>query len=124
MLFDPVSLKKGRFYGDRAHLWEMFSKLGDIPQDMQNSVMHAEFKSDGLFFMATDGQAAGSFILGNNMHLNLQVDSVEEQNVLFEKLSEGGTVTMPLQQTFWDARFGMLTDRFGIQWMLNVMKNA
>ena len=91
---------------------------------MRDKVMHAEFKTDGLFFMASDGQVGGDFTKGNNMHLNVQLDSVEEQSVLFEKLSENGSVTMPLQQTFWDARFGMLTDKFGIQWMLNVIKTV
>ena len=95
----------------------------EMPQEIQDKVMHAEFKTDGLFFMASDGKAGGDFILGNNIHLNVQLDSVDEQSVLFEKLSENGSVIMPLQQTFWDARFGMLTDKFGIQWMLNVMKS-
>ncbi|GAC19714.1 VOC family protein [Paraglaciecola arctica] len=96
----------------------------EMPKEMRDKVMHAEFKTDGLLFMASDGQVGGDFTKGNNMHLNVQLDSVEEQSVLFEKLSENGSVTMPLQQTFWDARFGMLTDKFGIQWMLNVMKTV
>jgi PhnB protein len=96
----------------------------DMPKEMQDKVMHAEFKTDGLFFMASDGQVGGDFTLGNNIHLNVQLDSIDEQSELFEKLSVNGSVTMPLQQTFWDARFGMLTDKFGIQWMLNVMKSA
>ena len=99
------------------------ARVEDMPQDMQDKVMHSEFKTDGLFFMASDGQPGGNFILGNNMHLNVQLDSVDEQSELFEKLSVNGSVTMELQQTFWDARFGMLTDKFGIQWMLNVMKS-
>ena len=77
-----------------------------------------------MIFLASDGQANESFTLGNNMHLNLQLDCVDEQSVLFEKLAKGGTITMPLEHTFWGARFGMLTDKFGIQWMLNVMQNT
>jgi PhnB protein len=99
------------------------ARVADMPQEKKDNVMHAEFKTDGLFFMASDGQAGGDFTLGNNMHLNLQLDSVDEQSVVFEKLSVNGSVTMALQQTFWDARFGMLTDKFGIQWMLNVMES-
>jgi PhnB protein len=95
----------------------------DMSQENKDNVMHAEFKTDGLFFMASDGQAGSDFTLGNNMHLNVQLDSVDEQSVLFEKLTVNGCVTMPLQQTLWNARFGMLTDKFGIQWMLNVMKS-
>ena len=100
------------------------ARVDDMSQEMRDKVMHAEFKTDGLFFMASDGQAGGDFTLGNNIHLNMQLDSITEQSVLFGKLSVNGSITMPLQQTFWDARFGMLTDKFGIQWMLNVMKNT
>lgn len=96
----------------------------DMPHEMKDKVIHAEFKTDGLFFMASDGQVGGDFIVGSNIHLNVQLDSVDEQSSLFEKLSVDGCVTMPLQNTFWQARFGMLTDKFGIQWMLNVMKGT
>lgn len=99
------------------------AKVDDMPEALKDKVMHGEFKTDGVFFMASDGQVGGDFIMGNNIHLNVQLDSVDEQTVLFEKLSQNGSVTMPLQHTFWDARFGMLTDKFGIQWMLNVMKS-
>jgi len=100
------------------------AKGDDMSQEQQDKVMHAEFKSDGLFFMTSDGQGRGDCTLGNNIYLNLQLDSVDEQSLLFEKLSQNGSVTMALQQTSWDARFGMLTDKFGIQWMLNVLKNV
>jgi PhnB protein len=95
----------------------------DMSQELKEKVMHAEFKSDRLFFMASDGQGGGDCTLGKNIFLNLQLDSVDEQSVLFEKLSVNGSITMPLQQTSWDARFGMLTDKFGVQWMLNVLKS-
>lgn len=100
------------------------AKLDEMPEESKDKVMHAEFKTDGLFFMASDGRAGGDFSMGNNIHLNVQLDSLEEQIGLFEKLSQNGNVTMPLQNTFWNARFGMLTDKFGIQWMLNVMKSS
>lgn len=100
------------------------AKLEKMPKEAKDKVMHAEFKSDGLFFMASDGQPDGELTLGNNIYLNVQLDSLDEQSVLFEKLSQNGCVTMPLQDTLWNARFGMLTDKFGIQWMLNVMKSS
>lgn len=86
----------------------------------KDKIMHAEFKTDGLFFMASDGQAGQPFTAGNNVHLSLQLDSVKEQAELFAKLSEGGMVTLELHDTFWNARFGMFTDKFGIHWMINV----
>lgn len=86
----------------------------------RENVMHAEFKSGGLFFMATDGQPSVPFNQGNNIHLSIALDSEDEQTRIFDALAEGGHVVMPLQNTFWQSRFGMVTDEFGIQWMLNV----
>ena len=53
----------------------------------------------------------------------LNLDDEAEQTRLFDALAEGGTVTMPLGGTFWNARFGMLKDRFGIEWLLNLPKS-
>lgn len=92
----------------------------DMSEEAKSAVMHAEFKVDGLLIMATDGQPGMPFTAGNNIHLNLLLESVEEQTELFDKLSTDGQVVMALQDTFWQSRFGMLTDKFGIQWMLNV----
>jgi len=50
--------------------------------------------------------------------LSIGLDSIEEQNRVWDKLSAGGTIRMALHETFWGARFGMLTDKFGIDWML------
>jgi PhnB protein len=60
----------------------------------------------------------------NGFGVGIQCESVAEIDALFAALAEGGTVTMPLQETFWATRFGMLTDRFGICWMLNLGKPA
>lgn len=69
--------------------------------------------NDHLEFMG------GSFKTGNNFSLSLHRDSEELARKLFDNLSAGGTVTMPLEKVFWGAYFGMFTDKFGIQWMVN-----
>lgn len=56
---------------------------------------------------------------GNNFHLSLEAESKEEADKLFKGLSSGGKVTQPLADAFWGAYFGMVTDKFGIQWMVN-----
>ena len=58
-------------------------------------------------------------IMGNNFSVSLGVNSKEEAEQLFAKLSKGGKITMPLEVTFWNAYFGMWTDQFGINWMVN-----
>jgi PhnB protein len=63
-------------------------------------------------------------IVGNNISLAYSTPDVAAAEKTFEKLSEGGTVGMPMQETFWAERFGMLTDKFGINWMFNCDKPA
>ncbi|MBD1210342.1 MAG: VOC family protein [Ignavibacteria bacterium] len=94
----------------------------NIPDDKKNNVMHAEFRAGDIYFMASDSMPEQPVILGNAVTLSISLDSLEEQESIFSKLSDGGAVTMPLQDTFWGARFGMLTDKFGINWMLNCDK--
>jgi len=85
-------------------------------------ILHAELTIlGGHVLMATDAPESMGFTMqyGNNMHINLEPASREETKRLFDALSEGGTVTMPLADMFWGAYFGSLTDKFGINWMLN-----
>jgi PhnB protein len=75
----------------------------------------------GHMLMGTDAPESMGFALkaGTNMHLNLEPGSVEEANRLFDALSAGGTVGMPLAPMFWGGVFGSFTDRYGLQWMIN-----
>jgi PhnB protein len=71
--------------------------------------------------MATDAlESMGQKLVpGNNFYLSLDPESEEEATRLFHDLSDGGVVTVPLEKAFWGAYFGMVTDQFGIQWMVN-----
>lgn len=85
-------------------------------------IIHAELTIlGGHVLMATDAPESMGFtvVQGNNMHINLEPASKELTQELFERLTEGGTVTMPLSDMFWGAYFGSLKDRFGINWMFN-----
>ena len=94
-----------------------------IDETWKNKVMHAEFKADDIYFMASDGMPAETKpTLVNAISLSINFVTEEEQSIVFEKFSRLGKVTMPLQDTFWGARFGMLTDQFGINWMFNCEK--
>ncbi len=74
---------------------------------------------DTLLMGSDSPSAMGQVTSGNNFHISIQTDNDEETNQIFNRLSTGGKVTMPLEKTFWGARFGMLVDKFGIQWMVN-----
>ena len=98
---------------------------GDFPKDARDKVMHARISKNGsTVLMASDALAGhgAPFRPGNNFSISLDCESLDEIERLFTALSENGKVTMPLQDTFWGARFGMITDQFGINWMFNFEK--
>lgn len=85
-------------------------------------IMHAEFKAEALYFMASDGLSHEQSAQ-NNITLNINFSELDEQQACFEKLAEDGVVLMPLGHTFWGATLGKVQDQFGIQWMLNCHTN-
>jgi PhnB protein len=90
-----------------------------VNDEFKHKIIHAEFKSDDIYFMASDGMAGFVAVPGNNLSLNINLTDENEQARISAALSQGGKVTMPLQDTFWGAKYGQLVDRFGVQWMLN-----
>lgn len=89
------------------------------PEAIKDRVIHAEFRADDVYFMASDGMADYVAVPGNMVSMSLDFKDEQEQEAAFNALSAGGKVNMPLERTFWGAKFGMLTDKFGIQWFLN-----
>jgi PhnB protein len=74
--------------------------------------------------MGSDSNSAsGEVAFGQNVSLSINAKSKEEADKLFNGLSAGGTVTMPMNQAFWGAYFGMFIDKFGINWMVNFDEN-
>jgi PhnB protein len=94
------------------------SPMESAPED-KDKIMHASFKAGDLNFLVSDGNAANQVTSGNNLSLSLNFENLEDINKTFAALAEGGKVTMGLQDTFWGARFGMLTDKYGFNWMFN-----
>lgn len=85
-------------------------------------ILHIELPIlGGHVLMGTDAPESMGFTVsqGNNMFINLEPDTRAETDRLFKTLSDGGKVTMPLQEMFWGAYFGSLVDQFGINWMFN-----
>lgn len=94
------------------------------PSDMlapgfENKVMHASFRIGESILMASDGCGESSKFEGFSLSLNPPTE--EEAKRVFDALAAGGEVQMPLGKTFWSPCFGMLTDRFGMGWMVNVV---
>lgn len=114
----------GQFNGPIHRFGEAPAAPGQPPlsEADKNLVMHIELPIlAGHVLMGTDAPASMGFsvVHGNNVHINLEPDTRAETDRLFKALSVGAKVDMPLQDMFWGAYFGSLTDRFGIRWMLN-----
>ncbi len=87
----------------------------------KNKIMHIGLPIGNSTLMGSDtvGDWGPKFLQGNNFSVSLNPDSKAEADRLFKGLSAGGQITMPMDQTFWGAYFGMFTDKFGINWMVN-----
>jgi PhnB protein len=107
------------------------TRFGDLPaspdsppasESVRNMILHVELPLLGNHvLMGTDApeEMGFSVVRGNNMHINLEPDSKTEADRIFNALAEGGEITMPIQDMFWGAYFGSVTDKFGINWMVN-----
>lgn len=91
----------------------------EVPEEHQHKIMHAEFKADDFHIMASDGMPGQQQAAGNNIFLSLFFTDQNEQSRVFNQLSSGGKVLMPLEKTFWGSRFGQFVDKFGIGWMVS-----
>jgi PhnB protein len=92
----------------------------NMPAGEQNKIMHVALPIGDNLLMGTDvGHNMPPVTFGTNSSLCVDAASEEEANKLFNGLAVGGKITMPLEKMFWDALFGMLTDKFGVQWMIN-----
>ena len=96
------------------------------PSNEGEKIMHVALPiGHGTVLMGSDSlESMGGVTIGNNFSLSLQVDSSGEADHFFKLLSDGGKITMPLAQAPWGDYFGMLTDQFGIDWMINCEKST
>jgi PhnB protein len=93
-----------------------------LPEDAHQLIMHAELHIGENRIYVSDTTEPAKLIKGNNYTVHLDCDTEDEIRHLFDHLSEGAVVDMPLEDTFWGAIFGSLIDQFGIQWTLNYQK--
>ena len=120
----------GDFFGGKI------MRFGDMPPQQgappmaegdKNLVIHVALPiTGGHMLMGTDAPETMGFKVnfGNNVHINLQIDTRDETRNLFKALSAGGVVSMDLQDMFWGDYFGRCTDKFGVQWMFNCPEKA
>jgi PhnB protein len=109
-----------RSLGTDIQITPVMDSQGTPSTDASARVMHSQLLRNGqTVLQASDDQSGASPKLGDNFQIAIECESVEEIDRLFAALNQGGKVRLPLGDVPWGARFGMLTDKFGIQWLLN-----
>jgi PhnB protein len=124
---EAFNFYKSVFGGEFPYLGrfnEMPADVGvSLSAEAGNKIMHVSLpisKETLLMGSDTGGEWAQSFRQGNNFSISVSADTKEEVEKIFNALAAGGTVTMPLGKTFWSESYGMLTDKFGINWMVGL----
>lgn len=114
------------FYGKCLQAEPNFTPFSAGPPEMAaaakptpDKILHAELKSGPMVLMASDALPGVPFRQGSNFSICISAESRPEMEWLFAALGANGKVTMPMHDAFWGGRFGMLTDQFGIGWMLS-----
>lgn len=130
--FDGNAEEAFRFYqsvfGGELFVQRMGEAPGseNIPENEKNRAMHVSIPiGDEQFLMASDCLPSAGHVLhvGNNNYISVAPDSREEAKRLFNGLSAGGTIEMPLEDMFWGDYFGSFRDKFGVHWMINFNNN-
>jgi PhnB protein len=98
-----------------------FGEYGDPNAPGANNVMHGQLETDrGFTLMGSDTPPGMDFNPGNNITISLSGDDEQELRGYWEKLTEGADVTMPLEKQMWGDVYGQCTDKFGVQWMVDI----
>ena len=88
-------------------------------ESIKDKILHAVFEAGALKFMVSDCPPNVQVSAGDMVSLSLNFSDLETIEKTFTALAEGGNITMPMQDTFWGARFGMTKDKYGVHWMFN-----
>ncbi|MBC5825019.1 MAG: VOC family protein [Candidatus Eremiobacteraeota bacterium] len=124
---EALNFYKGIFGGEITSLnrYAGSPMEANMPAEHRQRIMHANFKSPTLKFMGADGMSESQAAKAADSRISLSLGTSDEKEAerVFNALAAGGSVDMPLQDTFWGAKFGTLTDKYGIDWMINCQKS-
>lgn len=121
---EAINFYKEAFDGEILQLGRYGESPMETPAELKDKIMHARLQFGDTLIMFSDMMGENEADPGTMISLSIECDSIEQLEKVFPKVAEGGKITMPLQDQFWGARFGMLTDKFGIHWMFNCEKKS
>lgn len=121
---EAFTFYKSVFGGDFPYVgrYKDMPDAGNLPESEKEKIMHMSLPiSKETVLMGSDSSDAFGHAtkIGNNISISINAGTEDEARRLFDGLSAGGTITMPMEKTFWGAFFGMFIDKFGINWMVN-----
>jgi PhnB protein len=120
---EAFNFYKSVFGGEFAML-QRFGEAPNVPSQLKDKIMHVSLPIGSNILMGTDACEEMGFNVtqGNNFYICIGPDNKEHADKLFNALAEGGKINTPLQDMFWGAYYGDLTDKYGVKWMVNYQK--
>ena len=119
---EALNFYKEAFDGEIIQLGRYEESPMKSPEEIKDKIIHGRLQFGDVLIMASDAMNKNGVNNGDNISLSIECDTNDQLEKVFTKMSEGGKITMPLQEQFWGAKFGMLTDKFGFHWMFNCEK--
>jgi PhnB protein len=122
-----INFYKDIFDGEIGYFGRFSESPNEVTDSDKNKIMHVEFKFWGGSILASDHVESAGYTTkseGSNIHLSLGFNSEGKMEETFNKLKQGGDVTMNIKEQFWGSKFGMLTDKFGIRWMFSCQQSS
>ena len=116
---EVLNFYKDVFNGEVIALNRYADSPMQVNEDWKNKIIHSRIKFGDNIIMISDSHNGQLASKEGNIQLSVEVDDEKKIEEVFNKLAEGGKVTMPLAKQFWGATFGMLQDKFGVNWMFN-----
>jgi PhnB protein len=115
---EAIEFYKNAFNGEVAMMTFKDSPT-EVPDDYKDKILHTTLKFGDALIMASDAMPGQEVVTGSAYSLSINAPTIEEAEKIFNTLSNEGRIVMEMQDTFWGARFGMCSDKFGLSWMVN-----
>jgi PhnB protein len=116
---EVLNFYKEAFNGEILLISRYIDSPMQVQEDWKNKIVHSRLKFGDNIIMISDSHNGQLASKGGNIKLSVEVDDENKIKEVFNKMAAGGKVTMPLAKQFWGATFGMLQDKFGVNWMFN-----